>query len=421
MYDWLLGANTGVSFLFFFIYLSFFLNFLRQSKEGNDYIFGSFLNKVSSILIVESILFVSFLNLVFGKVYEYSLFYFIASVSLSMFLFISPFVVRILVFRTSSFERTFLVMYGVIFVLSFLLLIVDYFLGIFSFRPVLVFVGMLIVFFEIFIVSGVYWRVIDGVSRVLSISFVLLPSLFSLVIVSNFDRSVSLIFNFFVLFFNLVVFVVLVYDLVSIYSKYNSSMENFSKKLKNESKIFSWFTVMLVSLLEARDPYTRGHSERVAKYSYRLARLVYNNTYIPNFVEMGALLHDIGKIGVRDEVLFYPLKLSYELMEEMKEHPKIGKELLSSVDLFKDISDIAYLHHEKLNGTGYPLGLTGKDIPKWVRISTIADSFDAMNSARVYKKSMDFFEIKKELIENSGTQFDKTLVDVFLKNVNRIV
>jgi len=149
--------------------------------------------------------------------------------------------------------------------------------------------------------------------------------------------------------------------------------------------------------------------------------LVYNNTYIPNFVEMGALLHDIGKIGVRDEVLFYPLKLSYEFMEEMKEHPKIGKELLSSVDLFKDISDIAYLHHEKLNGTGYPLGLASRDIPKWVRISTIADSFDAMNSARVYKKSMDFFEIKKELIENSGTQFDKTLVDVFLKNVNRIV
>jgi HD-GYP domain-containing protein (c-di-GMP phosphodiesterase class II) len=204
------------------------------------------------------------------------------------------------------------------------------------------------------------------------------------------------------------------------YRTYEKSISYLNERIRDEEKLYRWFVVLLVSLIEARDPYTRSHSERVARYSYNLAKFVYKNTYMPNFIELSAFLHDIGKLGVRDEVLFYPGKLSGEYYEEMKKHPTIGKELLDSVSLFKDLSSIAYMHHERIDGLGYPRGLRGKEIPLYARIASIADSFDAMNSSRVYRNRLDVSEIFRELRDGANRQFDGNLVRIFIKNINRI-
>lgn len=415
------GINLGFSVLLWLFFFSAFLLLLPARQRILVGYARRFYAYILSNLLVTSVLSLSMVSTAFEDSYGVGFFSFLRSLLLAFLMILAPLAVRI-VQNVSLIEHgALLIIYFTSFLLTSGVLVVDWFWKVLSPELILVIFPMAIVLLES-ILLAVRLSIMDRSDRALSISFVLLPSLLPLSVLSGGSPEVvRSSFQVLVLFVNFSIFVSMVASITRTYGEYKSVMEDFSKTIRNEEKVFRWFTVMLISLLEARDPYTSGHSERVARYSYNLAKIVYNNTYLPNFIEMGALLHDIGKIGVRDEVLFYPSRLPYDMMEEMKKHPVVGKELLSSVEIFSEISDIAYLHHEKVNGTGYPLGIKGNDIPKYVKISTLADSFDAMNSARVYRKSISFPEIKREIMINSGKQFDKALAEIMISNVNRII
>lgn len=171
----------------------------------------------------------------------------------------------------------------------------------------------------------------------------------------------------------------------------------------------------VVSMIEAKDSYTKGHSMRVAKYSVMLARaLGYSEKEVQN-IRYIALLHDIGKVGIPDNVLNKPGKLTDEEYTVIRSHTLLGEEILKDIRTIKNVDYGAKYHHERYDGKGYPCGIAGKDIPEVARIIGIADTFDAMNSKRIYRdcQSTDF--IRKELEEGRGKQFDPDYLDAFLR------
>lgn len=170
--------------------------------------------------------------------------------------------------------------------------------------------------------------------------------------------------------------------------------------------------------IDAKDPYTRGHSLRVAQYSAMIAkRMGLSEEQIQNVYYI-ALLHDSGKIGIPEDVLGKPGKLTPEEYEQMKMHTVKGYEILSNYTSIPDVAVGAKYHHERYDGKGYPEGLIGEEIPLVARIICVADSFDAMNSDRVYRKRMDSTTIMEELINNKGKQFDDKVVDIMIHLLN---
>jgi diguanylate cyclase (GGDEF)-like protein/putative nucleotidyltransferase with HDIG domain len=170
----------------------------------------------------------------------------------------------------------------------------------------------------------------------------------------------------------------------------------------------------LVSAVEARDPYTYGHSKKVNTYAVALAEAVGLSSDDVSKLSTAALLHDIGKIGVPDTVLNKKGKLSGEDWEAIKTHPKLGASIVSNIpNLVPCVSSILH-HHERWDGGGYPEGLKGEDIPLGARILAVVDSFEAMTSARPYRPAWSLEEVVKELRQSAGTQFDPKLVEVFI-------
>lgn len=169
------------------------------------------------------------------------------------------------------------------------------------------------------------------------------------------------------------------------------------------------------SMLEARDSYTKGHSVRVAEYSVMLAeRAGWREQAIQNLRHI-ALLHDIGKVGIPDNVLNKPGKLTEEEFAIIKSHTIIGADILKEIKSIPEIEAGARYHHERYNGTGYPCGLEAEEIPAVARIIGIADAFDAMNSKRIYRDSLSPEVIRRELVNGKGTQFDPYFLDLFLQ------
>jgi diguanylate cyclase (GGDEF)-like protein len=170
----------------------------------------------------------------------------------------------------------------------------------------------------------------------------------------------------------------------------------------------------LVSVVEARDPYVYGHSRRVNTYAVALAEAI---GLLPNEVSKvstAALLHDIGKIGIPDKVLNKKGGLNEEDWRAVKAHPRLGANIISNIpNLVPCVSSILY-HHERWDGGGYPEGLKGKEIPIEARILAIADSFEAMTSARPYRPALSLEQVVKELTQGAGHQFDPQLVEVFI-------
>ena len=170
----------------------------------------------------------------------------------------------------------------------------------------------------------------------------------------------------------------------------------------------------LASAVETRDPYVYGHSRKVNTYAVALAEAIGLLPDEISKVSTAALLHDIGKIGISDKVLNKKGKLNEEDWEAIKAHPRLGANIVANVpSLVPCISSILY-HHERWDGGGYPEGLKGEEIPIEARILAIADSFEAMTSARPYRPALSLEEVVKELRQNTGTQFDPKLVEVFI-------
>ena len=166
--------------------------------------------------------------------------------------------------------------------------------------------------------------------------------------------------------------------------------------------------------VEARDEYTRGHSDRVSEYSVIIGKKMGLSDKDIKTLKIGGLFHDIGKIGVPDSILLKESKLTDDEYSQIKNHPSIGAHILSTATIFQDIIPIVKHHHEKFNGTGYPGKLVGEEIPFLARITAVADSFDAMTSKRTYRDSLPMDIVRNEIERCKGTQFDPKIADVFL-------
>jgi len=169
----------------------------------------------------------------------------------------------------------------------------------------------------------------------------------------------------------------------------------------------------LTAALETRDSETHGHSERVVSYSLRLGREYGLNRDEMKALEFGSLLHDIGKIGVPDSILRKPAKLTEEEWVRMKEHPLHGQQILRGIEFLKGAARVVAQHHEKWDGSGYPLGLRAVDIDVCARIFSVADAFDAITSDRVYRRGKSYEAAAEELDEWAGRQFDPKVVAAF--------
>lgn len=167
--------------------------------------------------------------------------------------------------------------------------------------------------------------------------------------------------------------------------------------------------------VEAKDRYTRGHSDRVAEFSVLIGKYLGLSEKDLKILRIGGLFHDIGKIGVPDSVLLKNGSLTDNEYSEIKNHPSIGKQILSNATIFQDMIPIVYYHHEKYDGTGYPSGLKGNDIPFFARITAVADTFDAMSTKRSYRNALPLSVVRNEIEKCSGTQFDPDIAKVFLE------
>lgn len=193
--------------------------------------------------------------------------------------------------------------------------------------------------------------------------------------------------------------------------KRTADLELTLENLKNAYR--STLRAMIIAL-DARDLETRGHSDRVVKYSLRLGREMGLDTMQLNDLEFGALLHDIGKINIPDEILRKPDKLNAEEWTKMRNHPQHGERILKDIPFLDGARRVVSQHHEKWDGSGYPLGLKGDQIDLGARIFSVVDAFDAMMSDRVYRKGRTYGAAANELREYAGTQFDPAVVNAFL-------
>ena len=166
--------------------------------------------------------------------------------------------------------------------------------------------------------------------------------------------------------------------------------------------------------VEAKDKYTRGHSDRVSEYMVLIGRYMGLGEDELKILKIGGLFHDIGKIGVPDSILLKEGKLTDEEYSEIKNHPAIGKHILRNASIFSDIIPIVYHHHEKYDGHGYPEQLAGEQIPLYARIAAIADTYDAMTSKRSYRNALPLEIVRAEIEKCSGTQFDPKIASIFL-------
>jgi HD-GYP domain-containing protein (c-di-GMP phosphodiesterase class II) len=175
------------------------------------------------------------------------------------------------------------------------------------------------------------------------------------------------------------------------------------------------FVETMAEALDARDPYTAGHSLRVGSYSHALALAMGLSEEEAETIRIAAQLHDIGKIGIPDAVLQKPGRLTPEEYGLIKLHPQIGRKILEKVGRFDRLLSVVELHHENHDGTGYPYGLTGDNVPVAARIVHVADSFDAMTTTRSYRRALSVLAASLELEKNAGGQFDPVATRTFLR------
>ena len=198
-----------------------------------------------------------------------------------------------------------------------------------------------------------------------------------------------------------------------------------SKQLENDNVVYleaSDFSApvmetlrALISTLEEKDTYTHGHSIRVAEYAVAIAEQIGLSLAELQEVELCALFHDVGKIGIPDEILMKPGKLSKAEFEIMKSHPSRSAKILEKISIFKNIIPGILHHHERYDGFGYPVGLKGTEIPLYSRIVLIADTYDAMTSTRPYRLALHSELAIEELRRCTNTQFDESLVRAFVE------
>jgi HD-GYP domain-containing protein (c-di-GMP phosphodiesterase class II) len=201
-------------------------------------------------------------------------------------------------------------------------------------------------------------------------------------------------------------------ELIESFSRAASALR---ESRENLQQAYVEFIGSLAGALDARDDYTAGHSRRVSEYSCAIAKALKISGGELEVIRIGALLHDIGKIGVTDSVLRKPSKLTSAEMAQVQQHPSIGRRILEGVRGFQQYLPIVELHHENWDGTGYPLHLPNVKVPLCARITHVADAYDAMTSARSYRSALSHEAAIRELKRCAGTQFDPEIVEALLR------
>lgn len=200
-------------------------------------------------------------------------------------------------------------------------------------------------------------------------------------------------------------------ELAEIYNRAAISVHAAGERLESA---YLQFVGSLANALDARDRYTAGHSRRVSEFSCAVASLLELPPKEIDRIRVGALLHDIGKIGVADHVLQKPGRLTDEEFDLVKQHPVIGRKILEGVQGFSEYLSAVELHHENWDGSGYPKGLSKEETPIDARIIHVADAYDAMTTDRSYRRGMTHEKAISILLENAGIQFDPQIVDIFV-------
>jgi HD-GYP domain-containing protein (c-di-GMP phosphodiesterase class II) len=196
---------------------------------------------------------------------------------------------------------------------------------------------------------------------------------------------------------------------------FNRAATSLRESREHLQQAYVQFVESLASSLDARDDYTAGHSRRVSDYSCAIARAMDLPGHDIEMIRVGGLLHDVGKIGVPDSILLKPGKLTADEMGLLRLHPTIGRRILEGVRGFQDYLPIVELHHENWDGTGYPLQQAGAKTPLCARIVHVADTYDAMTTARPYRRALSHQDALDELQRFAGIQFDPNVVQAFLR------
>ena len=194
-----------------------------------------------------------------------------------------------------------------------------------------------------------------------------------------------------------------------------NELESYRESERREAALFEQTAGALAEAIDAKDGYTHGHSTRVAEISGRIAKEAGFSEKDCKKVYFAALLHDVGKIGIRDDIINKEGRLTDEEFEHIKQHPVLGYQILSKIKQSDTLSIGARYHHERYDGTGYPDGLAGEDIPDIARIIAVADAYDAMTSSRSYRGSLSEERTREELMKGMGTQFDPQYAKIMLR------
>ena len=189
------------------------------------------------------------------------------------------------------------------------------------------------------------------------------------------------------------------------------------KKSENEMLMVQ-VVQALAGAIDAKDVYTNGHSARVAEYSREIAKRYGYSERKQDEIYVTGLLHDVGKIGVPDEVINKPSRLTDEEFAMIKAHPRLGADILGKIHSMPNLMAGARYHHERYGGGGYPDGISGKDIPELARIIAVADAYDAMSSNRSYRKALPQETVRAEIEKGKGTQFDPEFADIMLTMID---
>ncbi len=201
-------------------------------------------------------------------------------------------------------------------------------------------------------------------------------------------------------------------DQMHIISEINEKLKEKNEELE---KAYMDTIGILRHTVEAKDPYTRGHSDRVSAFSVLLGKKLGVDEKTLEILRIGGLFHDIGKIGIPDSILLKESKLDDDEYSQIKNHPTIGVHILGDVEMFKDIIPVVKHHHERYDGRGYPSQLAGEDIPYVARIAAVVDTYDAMTSKRSYRDPLSIDIVLAEIEKCSGTQFDPACAKAWLE------